>query len=131
MVTPNMPIRADHIKKAVTTNMSENQFIKKRQRARTRPFLTLRILLGLILLSGIVAGGFYFEFGGLQDQECVGACENTYSLSSWLLGIALLFGAIIACAAIVGGLVATLKWSSGRKSDTLSSLLHDEDIADD
>jgi len=110
--------------------MSDNQYIKKLQRARKRPHLTLRILLGLILLSGMVAGGFYFEFGGLQDYDCTGACESTHSLNTWVLGIALLFAAIIAAAAVVGALIATIKWSSGRKNDTLSALLREEDPTD-
>lgn len=106
--------------------MSDNQYIKKLQRARKRPYLTLRILLGLIVLSGMIAGGFYFEFGSLQDYDCTGTCESTHSLSTWVLGIAILFAGIIAAATVVGALVATIKWSSSRKNDTLSALLREE-----
>ncbi|MBV1900726.1 MAG: hypothetical protein KUG56_03535 [Kordiimonadaceae bacterium] len=109
--------------------MSENAFIKKRQRERNRPFLTVRILLGLIFLSGMVAGGFYFEFGAISDNACEGACEGLHSLRSWLLGAFLLFAGIISAAAVLGGIIAAIKWSRNQHGGALSSLLNEDETA--
>lgn len=103
--------------------MSENTFIKKRQKERARPFLTLRIILGLIFLSGIIWAGFYFEYGSIGNELCDGDCENLHSLRASVLGFFMIFIGIIAAGAVVGGLFATLKWSRNKRNDTLSSLI--------
>lgn len=107
--------------------MSENTFIKKRQRERNRPFLTVRILFGLIFLSGMVAGGFYFEFGAISDNACEGVCEDLHSLRSWFLGVFLLFTSIISAAAVLGGIIAAIKWSRNQHEGTLSTLLNESE----
>lgn len=101
--------------------MSDSHFIKKRQKARARTFLTVRIILGLVLLSGLIAAGFYLEYGGVGDAACTGECESQFSLTAWILGFFMIFLGVIAAGALVGGLFAILRWSRGRKDDTLSS----------
>jgi len=103
--------------------MTENIYIKKRQKARAKPLLTLRIIFGLIFLSAVVWAGFYFEYGSLAEGDCEGDCESLYSLTSWVIGFFMIFSAIIAAGTLVGGLFAILRWSRRRQAGTLASLI--------
>jgi len=112
--------------------MSDNQYIKKQQRGRRKLFLTTRHILMIMLLSAIIYGGFYYEYGRglLSDGTCDGACESLYSLKTWVLGFLIMFSVVIAAGTLVGGLVAFLKWSRGSKGDTLSALTADNSSRD-
>tara|TARA_R110002096_G_scaffold424331_1_gene632153 strand:+ start:616 stop:954 length:339 start_codon:yes stop_codon:yes gene_type:complete len=107
--------------------MSENTFIQKRQRERARPFLTLRIIFGLIFLSLMVWAGFYFEYGSIGDANCDGTCESLHSLGSWVLGFSLIFLGVISLGALAGGLFSLLRWSRKRRHDTLSPFMEKEE----
>lgn len=105
--------------------MSENSYIKKQQRVRNKPLLTTRNILTLVLLSLAVYAGFYFEYGIVDDGTCEGICENQYSLGAWVLGFLMIFAAVIAAGAVIGGIIAAVRWSRKQKDDTLSALLDD------
>ena len=78
-----------------------------------------------MLLSGIIYGGFYFEYGRIDDGTCEGACENIHSLWTWVFGFLIIFAVVITAGALVGGLMAFFKWSRGT-SGTLSALTGEE-----
>jgi|GEM_PF-6804280 len=106
--------------------MSDNSYIHKLQRARTKAAVSTRIILMLIVISGLVYAGFYFEFAGFGEETCGAvACENTHSLTSWILAAIMIFASIIAVAAVVGGLFAFFKWTRRNRMDTLSLLLEE------
>lgn len=104
--------------------MSDNQYIRKLQRARNRPIFTGRNIFMLMILSVVIAGGFYMEYGGRDDGTCDGPCESLYSLETWGLAIALIFGAVITFGAAVGVLVALIRRSrnSGSTLDSLTNM---------
>jgi hypothetical protein len=110
--------------------MSDNQYIKKQQRARTRSFLTTRNIVSLMVMSVVIYAGFYFEYGTMDDGSCDGACESLHSLSTWVLAAGMIFASVIAAAAVVGALVAFIKWSRARKDDTLSTLIGEDPTQD-
>jgi len=110
--------------------MSDNQYIKKQQRSRRKLFLTTRHIFLIMLLSAIIYGGFYFEYGMIDDGTCDGVCESTHSLWTWVLGFFIIFAVVIAAGGLVGGLVAFLKWSR-RNDGTLSTLTGDTPPAAD
>jgi len=107
--------------------MSDNQYIKKQQRARNKSLITTRHILILVLLSVAIYAGFYFEYGIIDDGTCEGTCENLHTVRSWVLGFIIMFGVIIAAGALIGGLVSFLKWNRNRKGDTLSTLLDNQE----
>lgn len=86
--------------------MSENQYIKKRQRLRNKPFVTTKAILLLIALSAFIYLGFYSEYGSVNDSACEGDCESLYSIWTLVLAFILMFAGIIAAGALVGSLVA-------------------------
>lgn len=102
--------------------MSGNQYIRKLQRARNKPIFTGRNIFMLMILSVVIAGGFYLEYGGMHDGSCDGPCESLYSLKTWGLAITLIFGAIITFGAVVGVLVALIKRRRGFGISTLDNL---------
>ena len=104
--------------------MSDNKYIQKRRRVRNKPLITTRNILMLILLSVAVYAGFYFEYGVIDDGTCKDVCENEYSFWAWVIGFFFIFAAIIAAGALGGGVLAFLRWSRGRKDDTLSTFLN-------
>lgn len=66
------------------------------------------------------------EFGAIDDGTCDGDCENLHSLQASVLGFFIMFAIIIGAGALVGGLIALLRWSRKGRSDNLSSLMTDE-----
>ena len=110
--------------------MSDNQYIKKQQRSRRKLFLTTRHIFLIMLLSAIIYGGFYFEYGTVDDGTCEGACESLHSLWAWVFGFLIIFAVVIAAGTLVGGLVAFIKWSRG-PGGTLSALTGDAPENDD
>jgi len=103
--------------------MSDNQYIKKLQRARGKSLVTTRNIILIIILSGAVYAGFYMEYGTIDDAACEGTCENLHSLRSWVLGFLMIFATIIAAGALVGALVGFFKWSRKDSGGTLSGLV--------
>ena len=106
--------------------MTDNPYIKKLQRARGKAFITSRHIIMLIILSGAIYAGFYFEYGQIGDVACEGECESIHSLWAWVLGFFMIFAAVIAAAAVVGGLVAFFKWSRSGRSGPVEGLMHDK-----
>lgn len=89
--------------------MPDQLFTKRRQLQRNKPFLTTRLIFSLILLSVLLAAGFYLEFGDMGDSECNGTCEDIYDISTWTIAGGIILGSIIALAATAGSLIALLK----------------------
>ena len=65
----------------------------------------------------------------VDDGTCEGACESIHSLRAWVFGFLIIFGVVIAAGALVGGLVAFVKWSRGT-GGTLSTLTGDKEKID-
>jgi hypothetical protein len=103
--------------------MSDNQYIKRLQRARSKPVFTLRNIIMLMILSVVIAGGFYLEYGGLDDGTCEGPCESLYSLQTWGIAVAMIFGAVILAGSLIGIILSLIKRSRG---DALASLTDPE-----
>jgi hypothetical protein len=111
--------------RTIVRRMSDNQYIKRLQRARNKPILTVRNILLLIILSLAVYAGFYFEYGMDDAGACDGPCENLYSIEAWVLAVAIIFGALIAVAAFVGVVVSLIR--RGRKSSSGLNTIFNED----
>ncbi len=95
--------------------MSENPFIKKRQRARARnsaPF-GLKQIFGLIALSLAAYAAFRMWVGNPMADLCGDNCESMYSVLASVLAFAMMFGAIILAAALVGLMFALLRRRRG------------------
>lgn len=100
--------------------MPDHIFREKRIRRRAGSFLTLRMILGLLVLSGVLAGVFYLEFGDVSDSVCEGACESMHSIGIWVLAGTITFVSIILIAAFIGTVFAAIK---RKRNSTLDSLI--------
>lgn len=96
--------------------MSENIFIKKRKRQRKAGAinLSLKHLLGLVLLSLVTYGAFRFWVGNPMESLCGDNCESMYSLLAWVMAFAMVFAAIIATGAVIGVIIALIKRRNAR-----------------
>lgn len=93
--------------------MSDNQYIKKRQRQRNRSFITTRSIITLIVISGLIYLGFYSEYGGVNDLGCDGDCESEYGIGLTIFAFFLMFAAVIGLGALTG--IGLAKWNSRKK----------------
>jgi len=107
--------------------MSDNQYIKKQQRARGRALITTRNIILITLLSGAVYAGFYMEYGSINDAACQGDCENLHGFWAWVLGFFIMFAVVISAGAAVGALLAFFKWSRRRGGASMADLIQDTD----
>lgn len=98
--------------------MSEHLMIKKRQKRRKAGALNLRVkhLFGLVLLSLVAYGAFRFWVGNPMEGLCGDECESMYSLMGWVLGFAIMIGAVILAGVVIGVLVALIRRRSGAQS---------------
>lgn len=99
--------------------MSEHLLLKKRQKQRKRSALnlTVRNILGLVLLSLLTYAGFRIWVGNPTEALCGDNCESMYSLMAWVLAFAMIFGAIIAAGAVIGVIVALLRRRAAARED--------------
>ena len=108
--------------------MSENIFIKKRQRQRKRRdgFLTTKIIVRLILVSVVLLVLFLNFVGDPTVTICENGCESEFTIGTWVLGFFMIFGGIILMAGVVGALLAFLKWSRRNSGGSLAALMNDD-----
>ncbi len=106
--------------------MPEHIFIEKRRRKRAASLFSTRNILGLIMLSLVVYGAFYFWVGNPNEDLCGDDCGQMHSLMAWVLGFALLFGAIIAAGAVVGTILALVRRNQ-RESNVFTHMDTEED----
>ncbi|WP_417449960.1 hypothetical protein [Kordiimonas sp.] len=104
--------------------MSENPFIKKRQRSRRKATFLLgtRNVIGLIVLSLVAYAAFRLWVGNPADSMCDGECESLYSLLTWVLGFVIMFACVIGAGAVIGLLVGALRRRSHNRKDTFARL---------
>ncbi|MCJ9428281.1 hypothetical protein [Kordiimonas marina] len=91
--------------------MSEKVFIEKRKRGRAGAIVTTRQIIVLLVLAITVYGGFRFWVGNPYAALCGDDCGSMHSLTTWILGFAILFGIVLVLAAIVGILAALFRRS--------------------
>ena len=104
--------------------MSDNIHIKRRQKRRSKPLLTTRNIVTLILLSLAVYGAFLFWVGDPSQGQCDGDCENIYSAAGYILGFFLMILGVIAAGAVVGSLFSFMRRK--RRDTSLSTLLEQQ-----
>ncbi len=107
--------------------MSDNIFIKKRQRHRKRRdgFLTTKIIIRLIVVSVVLLVLFLNFVGDPTVTICENGCESDFTIGTWALGLAMIFGGIILIAGVVGAGFAVLKWSRGGSGSSLADMMED------
>ena len=95
--------------------MVEHIFINKRkkQRKKNTLLLSVRVILSLISLSILVYIGFASFVGNPNDIECVGECEASIGIGTWLLALAIMFAVVIAAGALLGLLISVFKRITG------------------
>ena len=115
---------------AHSAGMSENVFIKKRQKERRKQsFLTVKLILRLVVASVLMWLGFLYFVGDTSDGQCVGGgCEAEYSLATYALAGLIMLVAVIALGALVGSLIGYLRRS--RSTGNFSSFV-DQHKSDD
>lgn len=108
--------------------MSDNIFIKKRQRQRKKRdgFLTTKIILRLIIVSVVLLLLFLNFVGDPTVTICENGCDSEFSIGTWALGLAMIFGAIILMAGLVGAGFAVLKWSRGNSGSSFADIMDDD-----
>ncbi len=89
--------------------MSNNVYINKQKRARSKPIFTTSRIAMLIALSALLFIGFYTEYGTIGDIACDGACESLYDIGTTIAAFGLMFTGIILVAAIIGVLIALMR----------------------
>lgn len=105
--------------------MSENLFIKKRQRDRRKQnFLTVKLILRLVVASVLLWLGFLYFVGDPTTAICENGCEGEFSLGTWIAAAAMVFGAVVVVGGLTGALIAFLR--SGRSNSSLSVLISDD-----
>ena len=57
---------------------------------------------------------------------CENGCDSEFSLSTWVLGFAIIFGGIIVMAGVAGALLALLKWSRRNSGGSLAALMNED-----
>jgi len=82
--------------------MSEKVFIEKRKRSRSGAYVTTRQIIVLLVLAITVYGGFRFWVGNPYAALCGDDCGSMHTLTTWILGFAILFGIVIVLAIIIG-----------------------------
>jgi hypothetical protein len=100
--------------------MAEHIFLEKRKRSRKRYALSfsVKVVMGLILVSLLVYMAFIRFVGNPNDVECTGTCEPSIDIATWVLAIGLMFGVVIVAGAVLGIVVAFLRRRS--QSDRVS-----------
>ena len=91
--------------------MSENLFIKKRQKERRKQsFLTVKLILRLVVASVLMWLGFIYFVGDTSEGQCVGgACEAEYSLATYAIAGLIMLIVVIALGALVGSLISYMR----------------------
>ncbi len=106
--------------------MSENLFIKKRQKERRKhTFLTVKLIMRLVFASALLLLGFHFFVGDPTDGLCAAGCESEYSLATYVYAALIMLGAVIVLGGLTGALFAYLR--RNRQSDGMFTLLEQQE----
>ncbi|WP_262692157.1 hypothetical protein [Kordiimonas aestuarii] len=113
--------------------MSDNPFIKKRQRSRRKATFLLgtRNIIGLVVLSLVAYAAFRLWVGNPADTMCDGECESMYSLFASVLGFFMMFAAVITAGAVIGLVVALMRRTAGSGESTFARMHRDAESRED
>jgi hypothetical protein len=91
--------------------MPEHVFLEKRKRSRRRYALSfsVKVVLSLVSISLLVWMAFTQFIGNPNNIECVGECEPSISIVTWVFAIALMFAAVIGAGAVLGAFLGFVR----------------------